>query len=258
MYSSQKAVLDRSNISGEVGTGLGPTLEFYTLLSRDLQKVGLRMWRISSSSSEHSMEVVWMKIERGWQPIPKVIEYFRLRKGRMAKALQDGRLLDLPLSTAFYKLVLGQELDLYDIPLFHAELGKTLQELQALVSRRQYLGSIGGQGQENINDLHFLWDPSRKELWKAETLVDHIKFDHGYTAKSPAIVYVPGGWAVLNPKLTIVRKHSSSASNAAPNGNMPLESWHEDLPSVMTCANYLKLPPYSTEINNVQKLSCYQ
>jgi len=26
----------------------------------------------------------------------------------MAKALQDGRLLDLPLSMAFYKLVLGQ------------------------------------------------------------------------------------------------------------------------------------------------------
>lgn len=27
-------------------------------------------------------------------------------------------------------------------------------------------------------------------LIQAETLVDHIKFDHGYTAKSPAIVYV--------------------------------------------------------------------
>lgn len=25
---------------------------------------------------------------------------------------------------------------------------------------------------------------------QAETLVDHIKFDHGYTAKSPAIVNV--------------------------------------------------------------------
>ncbi|TMX01991.1 hypothetical protein EJD97_022915 [Solanum chilense] len=383
MYSSQKAVLEVEYF-GEVGTGLGPTLEFYTLLSRDLQKVGLRMWRTSSSSSEHSMEVgVDEKLSGGdkelvqaplglfprpWSStvetadgnhFPKVIEYFRLLGRVMAKALQDGRLLDLPLSTAFYKLVLGQELDLYDILSFDAELGKTLQELQALVSRKQNLESIGGQGQENINDLHFRGIPvedlcldftlpgypeyvlkagnenvdlcnleeyvtlvvdatvrtgigrqmeafrsgfnqvfeisalqifssteldyllcGRKELWKAETLVDHIKFDHGYTAKSPAIVYLleimgeftpeqqrafcqfvtgaprlpPGGLSVLNPKLTIVRKHSSSASNTAPNGNMPSESADDDLPSVMTCANYLKLPPYSTKDIMYKKL----
>ncbi|WMV13255.1 hypothetical protein MTR67_006640 [Solanum verrucosum] len=383
MYSSQKAVLEVEYF-GEVGTGLGPTLEFYTLLSRDLQKVGLRMWRTSSSASVHSMEVgVDEKLSGGdkelvqaplglfprpWSStvetadgnqFPKVIEYFRLLGRVMAKALQDGRLLDLPLSTAFYKLVLGQELDLYDILSFDAELGKTLQELQALVSRKQNLESIGGQGQENINDLHFrgipvedlcldftlpgypeyvlkagnnnvdlcnleeyvtlvvdatvrtgigrqmeafrsgfnqvfeisalqIFSPTeldyllcgRKELWKAETLVDHIKFDHGYTAKSPAIVYLleimgeftpeqqrafcqfvtgaprlpPGGLAVLNPKLTIVRKHSSSASNTAPNGNMPSESADDDLPSVMTCANYLKLPPYSTKEIMYKKL----
>ncbi|XP_060168620.1 E3 ubiquitin-protein ligase UPL3-like [Lycium barbarum] len=383
MYSSQKAVLEVEYF-GEVGTGLGPTLEFYTLLSRDLQKVGLGMWRTNSSSSEYSMEVgvdgkssggdkelvqapfglfprPWPSTvdTAGGSQFPKVIEYFRLLGRVMAKALQDGRLLDLPLSTAFYKLVLGQELDLYDILSFDAELGKTLQELQALVSRKLYLESIGGQGQENVNDLHFRGTPvedlcldftlpgypeyvlkasdenvdlsnleeyvslvvdaavntgigrqmeafrsgfnqvfdisalqifspteldyllcGRKELWKAETLVDHIKFDHGYTAKSPAIVYLleimgeftpeqqrafcqfvtgaprlpPGGLAVLNPKLTIVRKHSSSASNTASNGNMPSESADEDLPSVMTCANYLKLPPYSTKEIMYKKL----
>lgn len=132
MYSSQKAVLEVEYF-GEVGTGLGPTLEFYTLLSRDLQKVGLRMWRTSSSSSGHSMEVgVDEKLSGGdkelvqaplglfprpWSStvetaddnhFPKVIEYFRLLGRVMAKALQDGRLLDLPLSTAFYKLLLGQ------------------------------------------------------------------------------------------------------------------------------------------------------
>ncbi|XP_052118056.1 E3 ubiquitin-protein ligase UPL3-like isoform X2 [Arachis duranensis] len=67
-------------------------------------------------------------------------------------------------------------------------------------------------------------------MWKADTLVDHIKFDHGYTAKSPAIVNL-----------------SSTAANASSNGNGPSESAGNDLPSVMTCANYLKLPPYSTK-----------
>ncbi|XP_057966486.1 E3 ubiquitin-protein ligase UPL3 [Malania oleifera] len=395
MYSSQKAVLEVEYF-GEVGTGLGPTLEFYTLLSHDLQKVGLGMWRSNGSSNKSSMEidgdeqknekannisgVVSVDGEtdlvqaplglfpRPWPPnadgsdgsqLFKVIEYFRLLGRVMAKALQDGRLLDLPLSTAFYKLVLGQELDLHDILSFDAEFGKVLQELQVLVYRKQYLESMGGGNRDAIADLRFRGAPiedlcldftlpgypdyilkpgeenvdisnleeyvsvvvdatvktgilrqmesfragfnqvfdisslqifspheldyllcGRRELWEAETLVDHIKFDHGYTAKSPAIINLleimgeftpelqrafcqfvtgaprlpPGGLAVLNPKLTIVRKHSSTASNTASNGSGPSESADDDLPSVMTCANYLKLPPYSTKEIMYKKL----
>lgn len=136
MYSSQKAVLEVEYF-GEVGTGLGPTLEFYTLLSRDLQRVGLAMWRSNSASEKLSMEINGDEGKSGktsnisgdlvhaplglfprpWPPnadaseggqFCKVIEYFRLVGRVMAKALQDGRLLDLPFSTAFYKLVLGQ------------------------------------------------------------------------------------------------------------------------------------------------------
>ncbi|XP_010327414.1 E3 ubiquitin-protein ligase UPL3 [Solanum lycopersicum] len=378
MYSSQKAVLEVEYF-GEVGTGLGPTLEFYTLISHDLQKLGLGMWRsgLSLTSNEHSVEVhIDNKLSRSdgdlvqaplglfprpWSPhtgtvdggqFYKAIEYFRLLGRVMAKALQDGRLLDLPLSMAFYKLVLGQELDLYDILSFDTELGKTLQELQALVSRKQYIESIKDQNLDESYDMHFrgtpvedlcldftlpgypeyilkagdenvdlsnleeyislvvdatvktgirqqmeafrsgfnqvfdfsalqIFSPSeldyllcgRRELWKPETLVDHIKFDHGFTSKSPPIIHLleimgeftpeqqrafcqfvtgaprlpAGGLASLNPKLTIVRKHSSSAGNAAQNSNAPSESADEDLPSVMTCANYLKLPPYSTK-----------
>ncbi|KAJ6716947.1 HECT E3 UBIQUITIN LIGASE-RELATED [Salix koriyanagi] len=393
MYSSQKAVLEVEYF-GEVGTGLGPTLEFYTLLSHDLQKITLGMWRSNSAEDKPSMEIdgdddkneksnnesgtavsadlVQAPLglfPRPWPPtasasegsqIYKTIEYFRLVGRVMAKALQDGRLLDLPLSMAFYKLLLGQELDLYDILLFDAELGKTLQELHALVCRKHYLESTGSDNHEAIADLHFhgttiedlcldftlpgypdyilkpgdetvdinnleefislvvdatvktgiirqmeafragfnqvfditslqIFTPQeldyllcgRRELWEPDTLVDHIKFDHGYTAKSPAIVNLleimgeftpeqqrafcqfvtgaprlpPGGLAVLNPKLTIVRKHSSSAGNAMPNGTGPsAESADDDLPSVMTCANYLKLPPYSTKEVMYKKL----
>ncbi|OMO92775.1 Armadillo [Corchorus olitorius] len=377
MYSSQKAVLEVEYF-GEVGTGLGPTLEFYTLLSHDLQKAGLGMWRSNSTWDKSSMEIDGDEEKKGktagsgtiegdiiqaplglfprpWPPnaeasegsqFYRVIEYFRLVGRVMAKALQDGRLLDLPLSTSFYKLVLGQELDLHDIMSFDAELGKTLQELHLLVCRKQYLESMSGDNSEAIANLRFRGAPiedlcldftlpgypdyilkpgdetvdinnleeyislvvdatvktgimrqmeafragfnqvfdiaslqifipqeldyllcGRRELWEAETLADHIKFDHGYTAKSPAIVnrafcqfvtgaprLPPGGLAVLNPKLTIVRKHSSSASAAAPNGTGASESADEDLPSVMTCANYLKLPPYSTKEIMFKKL----
>ncbi|XP_044488223.1 E3 ubiquitin-protein ligase UPL3-like [Mangifera indica] len=380
MYSSQKAVLEVEYF-GEVGTGLGPTLEFYTLLSRDLQKVGLEMWRSNSSSEKSSMETNGGEEEKGksnnvtgdliqaplglfprpWPPnadtseasqFSKVIEYFRLVGRVMAKALQDGRLLDLPLSTAFYKLVLGQDLDLHDILSFDSGFGKILQELHLTVCRKQYLESASCDNCDAISDLRFrgaqiedlcfdftvpgypdyilkpgdenvdinnleeyislvvdatvktgimrqmeafragfnqVFDISslqiftpheldhlvcgRRELWEAETLAEHIKFDHGYTARSPAIVNLleimgeftpeqqrafcqfvtgaprlpPGGLAVLNPKLTIVRKHSSTASSAATNATGASESADDDLPSVMTCANYLKLPPYSSK-----------
>ncbi|XP_076931834.1 E3 ubiquitin-protein ligase UPL3-like [Bidens hawaiensis] len=368
MYSSQKAVLEVEYF-GEVGTGLGPTLEFYTLLSHDLQKVGLRMWRSNVSESGADVDLVLAPLGLFPRPWPvtvdgsngsqfyKVTEHFRLLGRVMAKALQDGRLLDLPLSPAFYKLVLGQELDLHDISLFDGEFGKTLQELQALVSRKQYLESIHDQNEilnlrfrgvpledlcldftlpgypeyvlktgdddVDLNNLEEyislvvdatvktgitrqmeafragfnqvfdisalqIFSPSeldyllcgRGELWEADTLVEHIKFDHGYTSKSPAVVNLleimgefnpeqqrafcqfvtgaprlpPGGLAVLNPKLTIVRKHSSTANNTASHASGLSEPADDDLPSVMTCANYLKLPPYSTKEIMYKKL----
>lgn len=151
LYAGHKAVLEVEYF-GEVGTGLGPTLEFYTLLSHELQKVALGLWRTESSSgmevdapltdvemvedaAEESLtDAVTRNLDpafntgdyvhapqglfpRPWPPstdpssnskYAKVLEHFRLLGRVMAKALQDGRLLDLPLSKAFYKLVLGQ------------------------------------------------------------------------------------------------------------------------------------------------------
>lgn len=391
MYSNQKAVLEVEYF-GEVGTGLGPTLEFYTLLSHELQKSSLGMWRTTSSpivstvesdverpiESSSSLEKINKECTGGgnadivhaplglfprpWPPntdtssgsqFYKVLDNFRLLGRVMAKALQDGRLLDLPLSTAFYKLILGQELDLYDILSFDPELGKILLEMQALVSKKHFLEARSGDNRKAISELCFRdvriedlcldftlpgypeyalktgesdamvnidnleeYVPvvvdavvktgimpqmeafragfnqvfplsslqifagdeldyllcGRRELWVAEKLVDHIKFDHGYTAKSHPIVNLlqimgefspeqqrafcrfvtgaprlpPGGLAVLNPKLTIVRKHPTVVNGGA-NGSASAEAADGDLPSVMTCANYLKLPPYSSK-----------
>lgn len=42
-------------------------------------------------------------------------------------------------------------------------------------------------------------------------------------------------------------QHSSTVVNTS-NAAGAAESVDDDLPSVMTCANYLKLPPYSTKV----------
>ena len=59
-----------------------------------------------------------------------------------------------------------------------------------------------------------------------------------------------GGLAALSPRLTVVRKQPQAEGDAA-NSPSPAASKQllltGDLPSVMTCVNYLKMPPYSTK-----------
>ncbi|XP_038695797.1 E3 ubiquitin-protein ligase UPL4-like isoform X1 [Tripterygium wilfordii] len=350
----------------EVGTGLGPTLEFYTLVCHEFQKPGLGMWRadlgsFTTKKISQTDDLGVVMSSHGLFPCPwpstvvtsngmqfsELEKRFYLLGQVVAKALQDGRVLDLPFSKAFYKLILGQDLSLYDIQSFDPELGRTLLEFQALVNRKKHLNSCGNRSalkvescyrNTRIEDLYLDFTlpgypfyvltsgPDHKmvnidnlenyimlvvdatvhsgisrkfEAFKSgfnqvfpiehlqifteeelerllcgecdfiafNELLDNIKFDHGYTASSPPVISLleiiqefdyeqrraflqfvtgaprlpPGGLASLNPKLTIVRKHCSGS----PDG---------ELPSVMTCANYVKLPPYSSKEKMKEKL----
>ncbi|CAK9164785.1 unnamed protein product [Ilex paraguariensis] len=162
-YARQKVFLE-VEYDDEVGTGVGPTLEFYTLVSHEFQRSGLGMWRednmsfsyMKSLQAEDSGSVVspFGLFPCPWSPAVKtsggiefseVIKKFVLLGQVVAKALQDGRVLDLPFSKGFYKLILGQELTVHDIPLFDPGLGRALLEFQALVERNRYLDSIRGE-----------------------------------------------------------------------------------------------------------------
>ncbi|KAL0023887.1 hypothetical protein WJX79_004926 [Trebouxia sp. C0005] len=184
-YASHRAVLELEYF-GEVGTGLGPTLEFYTLLSHELQRKGLGMWRSDTGKDSEAAAAQgtpkkptagadikasnpdqphvaalqsdialdgqlqqFVTAPQGLFPAPlpphlladsKVLSHFKLLGRAMAKALQDNRLLDLPLSYVFYRKALGQPLDLYDIRKFDAALGATLEKLYAAHKGHQAQG----------------------------------------------------------------------------------------------------------------------
>lgn len=124
LHAHHKVVLE-VEYDEEVGTGLGPTLEFYTLACQEFQKSGLGMWRedncffTSKTNSQAEMEIV---SPYGLFPCPwpstlesscgiqfsEVKKKFFLLGQVIAKALQDGRVLDLHFSKAFYKLILGK------------------------------------------------------------------------------------------------------------------------------------------------------
>ncbi|XP_043700605.1 E3 ubiquitin-protein ligase UPL4 isoform X1 [Telopea speciosissima] len=358
-YARHKTIIE-VEYNEEVGTGLGPTMEFYTLVSQEFQKVGLGMWREDYNSSPPGKSLYaessgFVMAPFGLFPRPwsdssgtsdgiqfaEVIKKFVLLGQVVAKALQEGRVLDLPLSKAFCKLIMEQDLNVFDIQSFDPELGRTLLEFQALVDRKKLLESVSVNSttiisescfrNTRIEDLFLEFTlpgypdyilasgPDHKmvnmnnleefisltvdatvnsgiykqveafksgfnqvfpvkslqvfteeelerllcgeqDAWASNELLDHIKFDHGYTASSPPVMNLleiiqefecnqrraflqfvtgaprlpPGGLAALNPKLTIVRKHCGEWADG-------------DLPSVMTCANYLKLPPYSSK-----------
>uniref|UniRef100_A0A0E0DSM4 HECT-type E3 ubiquitin transferase n=1 Tax=Oryza meridionalis TaxID=40149 RepID=A0A0E0DSM4_9ORYZ len=302
----------------EVGTGLGPTMEFYTLISHEFQKSGLGMWREELSGEAGPDNVhggsVFVVVPNGLFPKPwsthvdcssfsEVNKQFHLLGQVVAKAIKDNRILDIPFSKAFYRLILGQELNIYDIHSFDPELAMTLMEFKALSARRKYLessssgdckstlsyrgcriedlaiefalpgypeyvlsleNSLDNVSADNLEQyVSFVVDATirsgiarqleafksgfnevfplsmlqvfsedelerllcgEQDTWDFAKLVDHIKFDHGYTSSSPPVI-----------------NHNSNEAD-------------DDLPSVMTCANYLKLPPYSSKDKMREKL----
>lgn len=115
----------------EEGTGLGPTLEFYTLVSREILKMPI--WRNSGE-------------EVGLFPCPileenqnKTLDYFEFVGRFIGKAIFDEKLIDVPLSPAFIKLLLGKPLYISDMLSIDSRLGRTLLELQELVNRKNYI-----------------------------------------------------------------------------------------------------------------------
>ena len=118
------------------------------------------------------------------------------------------------------------------------------------------------------------------EPWTVDYLKKHVTLDHGYDSASAPVQYLfevlsefdkderrqflqfitgaptlpYGGLAALRPKLTVVCKYPSGASpgsGAAP-GQAP--DLNADLPSVMTCANYFKLPPFTSKATMAERI----
>lgn len=84
----------------QVGTGLGPTLEFYSLVSKELQRIDLELW-INPNSVKDQIYIYSMT---GLFPAPlgrttkvsqlvKIKGKFRFLGKLMAKAVMDSRLV---------------------------------------------------------------------------------------------------------------------------------------------------------------------
>ncbi|CAF1553813.1 unnamed protein product [Adineta ricciae] len=140
----------------EVGFGLGPTLEAYSLLSKELQKNGLELWRtdkfFDSNKEKDTTIPEYVDVHHGLYPAPlgrnakagvvtKVRQKFKFLGKLMGKALMDSRMIDMPFSVVFYKWMLGEEesLNLEDLVHVDTNLYEQFKKLQTIVHHRDKL-----------------------------------------------------------------------------------------------------------------------
>lgn len=95
--ATSKALLE-VQYENEVGTGLGPTLEFYALVSKELQRADLELWHNTNSGMEyvhHPVGLFPAPLSRNakMSQITKVKTKFRFLGRFMAKAVMDSRMV---------------------------------------------------------------------------------------------------------------------------------------------------------------------
>ena len=103
-HASSSNYLD-FEFEGEVGTGLGPTQEFYSLFFNEIQNE-VKFYK-TSDRSLFPMPLN-SNIEAQEEKIKKLCEYYRIIGFMVARALYDDRLIDFPLSSIFWNLVLDR------------------------------------------------------------------------------------------------------------------------------------------------------
>lgn len=140
MYAGRKSVL-QFKVAGEEGTGEGPTRQFYTDVAAALQRRSLCLWRGSSQGAGESTHVYRREglfpavLPRSEDAAQQVLERFTLLGRLVARALQDGHLIDMPFSAAFRKLMVGGVLSIADLPDVDVALAKVLLPLHQVAQQ---------------------------------------------------------------------------------------------------------------------------
>jgi E3 ubiquitin-protein ligase HECTD1 len=178
-HASRKSILE-IEFENEEGTGLGPSLEFYSLIAAQLQQKKFGLWLCSDNESKIEGEestTTFVHTHHGLFPVAygaewqvnnkekfsSVMELFQFMGIFIAKSLQDQRLVDMPFSMSFLKVLClysedaaseRDEDDEDDDLNVEAEI----HEMKMLTKPANNLDEI-----LNINDL-FLVDPHRASL----------------------------------------------------------------------------------------------
>lgn len=142
LYGASPSVLEVEYFE-EVGTGLGPTLEFYSNVSKEFSKKKLCLWRENDSSEKDA----YAYGKRGLFPAPmseaqlesengqKVLTLFKMLGKFVARSMLDSRIIDISFNPAFFRVNINEDSDLPTLGAVKAvdeSLATSLQTLRQL------------------------------------------------------------------------------------------------------------------------------
>nr|XP_012221751.1 PREDICTED: E3 ubiquitin-protein ligase HECTD1 isoform X5 [Linepithema humile] len=253
MHASRKSILEVAFV-GEEGTGLGPTLEFFALVAAELQRKDLGLWLCDDASDDDNTQILsdescisgekirpagyYVTRASGLFPAPlpqdsaacdRAVRYFWFLGVFLAKVLQDNRLVDLPLSRPFLKLMcrgdisnnVNEKIGLTGVTQesmsssmsssFISEEGEIDATCSSLESSPWYADLL------NIDDLAEV-DPIRgeflKEIQNAITKRDRTFSDGLNSADEETSLYItyPSGTSVVIEDLALSMTYSPSST----------------------------------------------
>ncbi|PFH51865.1 hypothetical protein AMATHDRAFT_141636 [Amanita thiersii Skay4041] len=151
LYGSSSSILEVEYFE-EVGTGLGPTLEFYSLVSKEFARRDLKIWRDADSNGTGP----YVHHPQGLYPAPinredvvkddgqKRTHILRVIGQFVAKAMLDSRIIDLDFNRIFLKHILGEDVPvtLASLQLVDVGLANSLTKLQVMSSAQKQLHSV--------------------------------------------------------------------------------------------------------------------
>jgi len=108
LYGAGNAILEVEYV-GEVGTGSGPTLEFYAQVAEILRTSEPRLFREGTPGGmvfPYPWDPEWLRKGEA-QAAQQILERFRLLGHVVAKCILDSRLVDVQIHPAFWRSVLG-------------------------------------------------------------------------------------------------------------------------------------------------------
>lgn len=117
----------------EEGTGLGPTLEFYYLCSKEFRNLN-KLWR---DTEDNSLFPAPLELSAAVYGEENVLKYFETLGGLISKAISDDRLTDLPFSSVFWELCTGAPRSFRHISQLDSVFGTSLNELREYSAKRE-------------------------------------------------------------------------------------------------------------------------
>jgi E3 ubiquitin-protein ligase TRIP12 len=111
LYGHSASVLEVEYFE-EVGTGLGPTLEFYSTVSKEFSKKKLKLWRENESGNEGDYAFG----KQGLFPAPmsdaqatsengeRTLELYKVLGKFVARSMMDSRIIDVSFNPTFFRI----------------------------------------------------------------------------------------------------------------------------------------------------------